>query len=130
MYNVRMPIARRTGTFVAPLLTGALLAPAAAGADLPVRTECERPVKTGVGVTHRKNVSAKTACKVALRLSGWLREDGNQRRLYRCRNFKPVLRRETFSGWRLKVVETYELRLSRGEQSFRTSGTDFPLNCS
>lgn len=99
-------------------------------ADAARATECQRPRTTGVVVFDRERVTARAACKVALKLYRWEFRKGNERRLYRCRGFKPILRRRTFAGWRLSIVDTYELRLQRGRRSFRTGGTDFPLNCS
>ena len=107
----------------------------AASAPAPAATnyvECQHPVVTGVEVSHLRDVSASTACPVALALFRWENKDDHIRELYVCKGKspgKPVLRRHSFEGWALSIARSGFFEMSRGRSSFAVSGTDFPVIC-
>ncbi len=119
--------------FVALALT--LSAPGAAGATRFY--ECQRPLRTGVEVYDLHELSATSACPVALQLFGWeSRSSDDQHALYGCRRPKPeaagypFLRLHRFRGWEITLRGPGKaFTMSRGEHSFALTGTDFPLNC-
>jgi len=124
---------RFTG-FIAALVTAAALsvdATVATGATTKY-IQCQHPVVTGVVVSHLRDVSAKTACPVALALFRWENKDGHTRELYVCKGNspgKPVLRLHRFHGWALGLSRSRLFEMSRGASSFAVSGTDFPVIC-
>jgi hypothetical protein len=119
-----------TASAGAALAAGLLLALAPTSAHAARYVECQKPVVTGVEVSQLHHVTSHTACPVALNLFRWEQRDGNERRLFRCNGFKPVLKKHEFDGWHLRIQHTYGFTMYRGSRSFVVGGTDFPLNCS
>ena len=65
-------------------------------------------------------------------LGQFLSKVPNIRKLYACKgpgNHTPVLRMHEFEGWRLKI-QNYAFIMYKPSESFRVTGTDFPVNCS
>jgi hypothetical protein len=101
--------------------------------------EGQKPVITGVEVYTLRHVSPARACPVALDLFAWENASAvHANKLYGCHfptpngGGYPYLRLHRFDGWALSLSgRAYgAFVMSRGERSFRVTGTDFPLNCS
>jgi len=114
----------------------AVLIPAGAGAQPPPH-QCQKPVRSGVEVYDLHDITAPSACPVALELFAWeYSSDARTRALYGCHRPRPeaegypYLRLHRFRGWRLSLRGPgREFTMSRGRSSFEVSGADFPLNC-
>jgi hypothetical protein len=120
------------------MLAAAALWPMTASAS-PKTYECQKPLITGVEVYTLRHMSADRACPVALALFAWENASAvHANKLYGCHFPKPgsggypYLRLHRFDRWTLSLSgRPYgAFVMSRGERSFRVTGTDFPLNCS
>jgi hypothetical protein len=108
------------------------LAGAPASAAKPKVYECQRPLVTGQEAVNPKGIAPKAACKVVLSLGKFLSKPGNIEALYKCTgagSHTPVLLMNEFEGWKLKL-QNYAFIMYKPGQSFRVTGTDFPVNCS
>jgi hypothetical protein len=101
----------------------------------PAMHQCQHPVTTGEEAYNLHGIDAATACGVVRDLSHWLTNASNQWHLYRCQmadngwNGRPILKIHRYDGYRLSIVKTYYLEMSRGRSSFAVTGDGFPLNC-
>jgi hypothetical protein len=135
------PISLKPALAAAALAVVALLAMLAltgspASAAKPKVYQCQHPVVTGQEAVNPKGISPKEACKVVLSLGRFLSEPGNIEALYECKGAtartpgRPKLLMTEFEGWKLKLVNGYSFFMTKPGQSFRVTGTDFPINCS
>jgi hypothetical protein len=133
------PFSLRTALAAAALAAAALLAMVAlagspASAAKPKVYECQHPLVTGQEAVNPKGISPQEACKVVRSLGKFLAKVPNLRKLYQCRGETrqhpgyPVLLMHEFEGWKLKLVN-YAFIMYKPGQSFRVTGTDFPVNC-
>jgi hypothetical protein len=105
---------------------------APASAAKPKVYECQHPLVTGQEAVNPKGIAPKAACKVVLSLGKFLGKPGNIEALYECKGaggHTPVLLMHEFEGWKLKL-QNYAFIMYKPGQSFRVTGTDFPVNCS
>jgi len=94
-------------------------------------------VVTGVEVYDLHDITARSACPVALRLFAWETSNpAHTRALYGCHRPKPeaagypFLRLHRFDGYRLSLSGPEKaFTMTSGLHSFEVAGTDFPLNC-
>jgi hypothetical protein len=117
------------------LLAVVALAGAATSRSAPTTTakgswgvECQHPTTTGVEVNYLKHVARRVACAIALSLHAY---ETSGHIVARCAGADfsiPRLVLHTWRGWRLSFAH-HLLFLKRGESSFATSGTDFPVPC-
>ena len=123
------------GLAAAAVLCLVALSASPAGAAKPKSYECQHPLVTGQEAVNPKGVTPKEACKVVLSLGKFLSKPGNIEALYECKGAtpkmpgRPVLLMNEFEGWKLKLVN-YAFFMTKPGQSFRVTGTDFPVNCS
>jgi hypothetical protein len=119
---------------LALLATLMILGSPAAAAN-PKVYECQHPLVTGEEAVNPKGIAPKEACKVVLALGKFLSKPSNIEALYECKGAtpkrpgRPVLLMDEFEGWKLKLVG-YNFIMYKPGQSFRVTGTDFPVNCS
>jgi hypothetical protein len=118
------------------LLAMLALAGSPAAAAKPKVYECQHPLVTGQEAVNPKGITPKEACKVVLSLGRFLGKPGNIEALYECKGAtpkmpgRPKLLMSEFEGWKLKLVNGYNFFMTKPGQSFRVTGTDFPVNCS
>jgi hypothetical protein len=135
------PISLKPALTAAALAVVALLAMLAltgapASAAKPKVYECQHPLVTGQEAVNPKGIAPKEACKVVLSLGKFLGKPGNIEALYECQGAtpkmpgRPKLLMSEFEGWKLKLVKGYNFFMTKPGQSFRVTGTDFPVNCS
>jgi hypothetical protein len=120
------------GLAAAALLLLLALAGAPASAAKPKVYECQHPLVTGQEAVNPKGIAPRAACKVVLSLGKFLSKPGNIEALYKCTGaggHTPVLLMNEFEGWKLKL-QNYAFIMYKPGQSFRVTGTDFPVNCS
>jgi hypothetical protein len=121
---------------VVALLAMLLISGAPASAAKPKVYECQHPLVTGQEAVNPKGIAPKEACKVVLSLGKFLSKPGNIEALYECQGAtpkmpgRPKLLMTEFEGWKLKLVKGYNFFMTKPGQSFRVTGTDFPVNCS
>jgi hypothetical protein len=107
-----------------------------ASAAKPKVYECQHPLVTGQEAVNPKGISPQDACKVVRSLGRFLGKPGNIEKLYECAGAtpkkpgRPVLLMDEFEGWKLKLVNGYNFVMHKPGESFRVTGTDFPIDCS
>ncbi len=117
------------------LLAMLALSGSPAAAAKPKVYECQHPLVTGQEAVNPKGITPKEACVVVRSLGKFLAKPGNIEALYECKGATPkrpglpVLLMNEFEGWKLKLVN-YAFIMYKPGQSFRVTGTDFPVNCS
>jgi hypothetical protein len=135
------PISLKPALAAAAMAVVALLAILAltgspASAAKPKVYECQHPLVTGQEAVNPKGIAPKEACKVVLSLGKFLSKPGNIEALYECQGAtpkmpgRPKLLMSEFESWKLKLVKGYNFFMTKPGQSFRVTGTDFPVNCS
>jgi hypothetical protein len=120
------------GLAAVALLVLLALSGAPASAAKPKVYECQHPLVTGQEAVNPKGISPKEACKVVLSLGKFLSKVPNIHKLYKCTGpggHTPVLKMHEFEGWNLKL-QNYAFIMYKPGESFRVTGTDFPVNCS
>jgi hypothetical protein len=120
------------GLAAAVLLMMLALAGTPASAAKPKVYECQHPLVTGQEAVNPKGITPKEACVVVRSLGDFLSKVPNIRKLYACKgpgHHTPVLKMHEFEGWKLKI-QNYAFIMHKPGESFRVTGTDFPVNCS
>lgn len=132
---VRLALAAAALAALAFLCLAALAGSPAHAAGKPKSYECQHPLTTGQEAVNPKGISPKEACKVVRALGRFLGKPGNIEKLYECAGAtprkpgRPVLLMDEFEGWKLSL-KGYAFVMHKPGQSFRVTGTDFPINCS
>jgi hypothetical protein len=130
------PVLAAAALAVVALFAMLALTGAPASAAKPKVYECQHPLVTGQEAVNPKGIAPKEACKVVLSLGRFLSKSGNIEALYECQGAtpkmpgRPKLLMTEFEGWKLKLVKGYNFFMTKPGQSFRVTGTDFPVNCS
>lgn len=120
---------------LAALCVAALAGSPASAAGMPKSYECQHPVSTGQEAVNPQGISPKAACRVVRSLGRFLAKPGNIEKLYECAGAtprkpgRPVLLMDEFEGWKLSL-KGYAFVMHKPGQSFRVTGTDFPIDCS
>ncbi len=132
---LRLALAAAALAALALLCLAALAGSPADAAGKPKTYECQHPLTTGQEAVNPKGISPKAACRVVRSLGRFLSKVSNIEELYECAGAtarkpgRPVLLMDEFEGWKLSLTG-YAFVMHKPGESFRVTGTDFPIDCS